>query len=115
IEQRAVAHLGMAGLLRELGRDGVQVPHQFFVFGGKVVERRNVLAWDDEHMEGRLRRDVGKGNAQLVLVRLLRRNLAIADLAKQTIEHGGWFRLLREIWQERISVILSWTAQSALA
>ena len=50
----------------------------------EVVQRRNVLLRHDQHVQRRLRVDVGKGQQPIVFVDFRRRNLTSDDSTKQT-------------------------------
>src|SRR5690606_20852217 len=60
-------------------------PERRLVGGLRLVEIRHVRLRDDEDVHRRLRPDVVEGEHELVLVGLLRRNLALDDLAENAI------------------------------
>src|SRR5262249_362400 len=78
-----------AELLGQLGRDNVQVAEQLGVGLGDLVVRGDDLARDDEHVGRRLCIDVAEGEAAVVLVNDLGRDLLVDDLLEKVILHHG--------------------------
>jgi len=77
--------VGQALLARDLASDEEEVPQQDTVLNVGVAEPRDVSLGDDDYMQGRLRVDVPKGQAVLILVDDIRRDLAAKDLAEDRI------------------------------
>ena len=61
----------------------------FAVFHRRLVDRRDVLQRNEEHVQRRLGVDVREAETQLITVHHLGRNLAVDDFAKETIGHGA--------------------------
>ncbi len=78
-----------AEFLRELPRDGEEMPHMGFIGGLEGFDPRYQLFGDDEQMDGGLRLDVVDGDAEIVLVLDPRRNLPIDDALKDRLLRGG--------------------------
>jgi hypothetical protein len=72
-------------LIRHPGADPKQVTQQRFISLRRIIERLEMLAWDDQKVHGCLRVDVANDYASLVVVDQVARNLAIDDFAKQAI------------------------------
>ncbi len=71
----------------DLGNSGKDCTHDGLVVPIDVVESRDVLCGDDEHMLRRGGVDVSESNAEIVFVDLLSRDLARHDLAEKTFGH----------------------------
>src|SRR6266511_943447 len=83
----SVARQPASALPRELRRDAEQLPRERVVLRGEVVERRDVLARDDEQVHRRLRVDVLESHDVRVLMDELRGDLPLDDLAEQAVRH----------------------------
>ena len=92
IEHRPVAVLRVPLILGDLCGARNQSAHHRRVPFLDVVQRRDVPAGDDEHMERRLRIDVLERQQLVVLVDDLRGDLAVGDLAEQTVVGHVWPR-----------------------
>ena len=79
VDYNAVAGFSDTEFFRERGGREQQMPEQRLIGDGGFAESGQVFLWDHEHVDRRLRVDVVNGDAKLVLVRELRRNLAIDD------------------------------------
>ena len=88
IDNEAIT-VGDAEFLRQLGRDEMQVAQQFPVFRFDILMRPDDLARDDQHVHRRLRIDVAKRQAAVILMDNVRGDLAIDDLLKQIVLHHG--------------------------
>jgi hypothetical protein len=77
-----VEQIQFAGKLR--GNE-LQFSENRLIFGSRVVERREVFAWANQYVGGRLRADVFKREYLIVFVNDLGRNLPRRDLAKQAV------------------------------
>jgi hypothetical protein len=64
----AVTALGESLFVGDAGGDAQQVSERSLIFLRSIVKRVDVLARDDQHMNGRLRVEIAKGDAQFVLV-----------------------------------------------
>lgn len=88
VDHDAIAGIGKPLFTRDLSRRIKEMPERTFMFAGSFIQRRNVLARDDENVRRRLRAEVVKGDTNIVLVDLLRGNLARRDLTKNTLAHA---------------------------
>ena len=70
---------------------------QGIVGGRQVVDRRNVLARDDEHVQRRLRIDVLDRDDVVVLMDDRPLDLTRDDFAEETVAHGLWMIAVRAI------------------
>ena len=77
--------VGQALLARDLASDVEEVSQQDAILNVGVAEPRYVSLGDDDYMQGRLRVDVPKGQAVLILVDDIRGDLAAKDLAEDRI------------------------------
>src|SRR5256714_2033565 len=85
VDDGAVARFGVP-LLGCYARGHAQEVSEHCLFAlARFVERGDVRARDDERVRRGLRVDVAEGQRLLVLVNLLRGNLARDDLAKDTV------------------------------
>jgi hypothetical protein len=84
IDDGAIAALGKSLLVSDARRHTQEMAEQRFVPLRSFVERFHVVARDDEHMHGRLRVDVTKSQATLVLVNDVSGNFSRNDLTKET-------------------------------
>jgi len=87
VDHQAIAGVGHSQLPGQPGRGGDQVAHDAGLPVAELVQRSDVLLGDKQDVGGRLRIDVVKGQAQVVLVDDLGRDLAVADLAEKAIAH----------------------------
>lgn len=87
VEDGSIATLINASFAREARRASDHLSHQRILGGREFVERRNMLARKDEHVEGSLGVDILNDHDPLVFVKDRRRNLARNDLAKQALVH----------------------------
>ena len=87
VDDAAVA-LRVSELLRDLRGGEEELARDLRVVGAEVVEGGYVLLGDDEHVRRGLRLDVLEGEDVLVLVDLLRRDLAPDELAEEAVLHG---------------------------
>ena len=85
VEHGSVSVLVVTVILRQSCRMLDDLPHQNLIIVLQVVQRGNVTARDDEHMEGRLWIDILKRKDAVVLVNDRRRNFAGGDPAKETV------------------------------
>ena len=85
VEHGSVSVLVVTVFLRDPCRARNEFPHQNLVIVLQIVQRGNVTARDDEHMEGRLRIDVLKRKDPVVLVNDRRRSFTGGDPAKQAV------------------------------
>ena len=76
-------------LLRHLGDDLEDVGHHGAVFGGDSSGGSDVGLGNHQEVSRSLRVNVVKGEALLILVDFVGRNVAGNNLAEQTIGHGG--------------------------
>src|SRR4051812_24082237 len=76
-------------LLGDLGGGDEEVAHLLAVLQREVVDAGDVLERDEEHVHRRHRPDVLEAEAHLIAVDDLGRNLAVPDLAEQTVGHAG--------------------------
>src|SRR5262249_10968846 len=76
-EPVAVANSQLHG---QLGRDDVQMAKEIPIFRFDVGMSRNDLAGDNQHMDRRLRVDIAKGQAAIVLIDDVRWDLLVDDL-----------------------------------
>src|SRR5260221_5372738 len=79
---KAIRRAGFAG---ESAGDTEQLAERRLVAGPRVVERRDVRLRHQQDMHRRLRADVVEGDHFVVIVHLLRWNLAADDFAKNAI------------------------------
>ena len=70
----------------EVSTDFHQVAHERLVAFGHVAELLDHLPRHDEQVQRRLRIDVAKGNAVLILVHNVRGNLAVDDLFEERFD-----------------------------
>ena len=84
VEHGSVSVLVVTVFFRKPCRMLDDFPHQNLVIVLQIVQRGNVTARDDEHMEGRLWINVLKRKDTVVLVNDRRRNFTGGDSAKQT-------------------------------
>src|SRR5258708_3565795 len=107
VDHDAITGFGDAEFPGQSGGGQQQVAEGGLVGGGRFTDAGNELLRDDEHMHRRLRIDVVDGEAELVLVRELRRNLAVDDLLENRFHclqvEGSAPAELRSSW--------SWTLQ----
>lgn len=82
VDDEAVAGLGNFFLFGDPASDEEEVPGERFAFGRQLVEAGNVLDGNDEHVDGRARRAVVKGDGALVAVDDVGRGLPGYDSAK---------------------------------
>jgi hypothetical protein len=82
VHRRPPAAVGDPARLRERGRDAEELPRERVVLGREVVQRGDVLARDDEQVDGCLRIDVLERDDVCVLVDDLRGDLLLDDLAE---------------------------------
>ena len=95
---------------RDLCGGPLQVAEQFLVFLLRVSNGRDVLPRDDKDMYRRLRLDICKGVAMLILVDGFRGNASIDDLAEDAThdeEFTGAFSNRRgirgsDVWLQRV-------------
>ena len=73
-------------LLGDFLRHQQQVSHQISVLAPNVGQRTNLLTWNDQDVNGRLRTDIVEREAQLVLIHNVSREFSIDDL----LEHCGF-------------------------
>ena len=85
VEHGSVSVLVVTVILRQSCRMLNDFPHQNLIIVLQVVQRGNVTARDDEHIEGRLWIDILKRKDAVVLVNDRRRNFAGGDPAKETV------------------------------
>ena len=85
VEHGSVSVLVVTVFLRQSCRMLDDLSHQNLVIVLQVIQRGNVTARDEEHMEGRLRIDILKRKDTVVLVNDRRRNFAGGDPAKETV------------------------------
>ena len=85
VEHGSVSVLVVTVILRQSCRMLNDFPHQNLIIVLQVVQRGNVTARDDEHMEGRLWIDILKRKDAVVLVNDRCRNFAGGDPAKETV------------------------------
>ena len=78
-----------AKLAAQVRNNGIDVTQQGGVTLGQGGSRVNVLLGDDQEVGGRLGIDVIEGEALLVLIHLVGRDLSRDDLTEQTIGHWG--------------------------
>jgi hypothetical protein len=84
-EPIAIVQLELFG---QLGSNQVQMSKEIAIRIGDIGVRRNHLAGDDEHVHRRLRVDIVKGDAKVVLISNLGRDLLFRDLQKDVVlEH----------------------------
>lgn len=76
--------------LSNLRRGGHQMTQQRCMFGSRLCLRGKVEFGNDQQVGGRLRVDVGKADAEIVLVHAVRRNLAFYNLAEYTVAWHWW-------------------------
>jgi len=82
VDNGAVA-LGQPLAARNLRGHPMQVADQRSLLFGHISHRGDVLAWNDQHVHRRLRIDVGKSVALIVLVDGLGGNASFDDPAKE--------------------------------
>jgi hypothetical protein len=87
VEDRAITALGVAILLRERRRTPHHRSDQRIIDDAKVVQCLDVLSWNDQDVQWRLRVDVLEGDQLLVLVDDRPRDLARDDFAEETVSH----------------------------
>jgi len=86
-EPVAVANSQLHG---QLGRDDVQMAEEIPIFRFDVGMSRNDLAGDNQHMDRRLRVDIAKGQAAVVLIDDVRWDLLVDDLLEDIVlQHGS--------------------------
>ena len=73
---------------RDLRADTQQVTEQLSVFVLGVCQAHDRLAWDDQHVDRRLRLDVEERDRVLVLVDQIGGDLTPQDLAEDGVAHG---------------------------
>ena len=83
IDHGAVPAVGDPFLLGDLGSENRHASNDLGI--AELIQRWHVLARDDEHVRGRLRVDVAKGEAIVGFRDDLRRDLAADDPAEKTI------------------------------
>src|SRR5262249_6120116 len=88
VEHQAVA-VGQSELGRQPRRHQVQVADQLAVVLGQLVVGGDHLARDDQHVNGSLRVDVVEGDAAVVLVDDLCRDLLLDDFQEDVVGHHG--------------------------
>ncbi|MPN36761.1 hypothetical protein SDC9_184272 [bioreactor metagenome] len=85
-DAESTLRIGIAALLqRQLGGQRHHLAQQRSVFGGNLRHRRNVLPGHDQKVHGRPGVDVMEGEQVFVFINLLRGNLALDDLAENTV------------------------------
>jgi hypothetical protein len=87
IDHGAVTRLRQALLVGDARGDAQQMAERRFVAPRSVVERLQMLARDDERMDGRLWVDVAKRHRAIILIDYVGGNLARDNLTKDAI----WF------------------------
>jgi hypothetical protein len=95
VDHHPVAAFGETKLAGEFGGHGKDVTNHPRVIGAKIVEGSDVLTGNDHDMMGSGRMDVLERQAEAVLVNHGGGDLAVADLAEETIGHGS---LLARLW-----------------
>jgi hypothetical protein len=68
VDHQAIAVLDQTELLRQPRRDEVQVPHQRLIVWRQVGVRGDLLARNDQHVDGGLGIDIVEGDTLIVLV-----------------------------------------------
>ena len=91
IENGPVAALSVSALARDGGGAACHLANQRVMVGAGVVQRSDVLLWNNEHVHWCLRVDVLDGDHPVIFVDELRRNLMRRDSAKQAGAHA-WLR-----------------------
>lgn len=81
----SVFDLALAG---DFSRREMAAADQFGIVSLGLFQSRKMLLGDDEHVRGRLRIDVFKGQNVLVFMNFLRGNLSSDDAAEKTIGIG---------------------------
>jgi len=87
VQDRPVPALGVAVLLGQCGRAADHHADKVVVVRSQIVQRRDVLARNDEDMKRRLGIDVLERDKILVLVDELTGDRASDDLTEQAIAH----------------------------
>src|SRR5690606_1733812 len=90
--------VGAALLACNPARRNHQTPHCRLVFLTEVSHRVDVRLGDHQHMHRRNRVDVVEGEDMLVLIHLLRRNLATCDAAEDAVAHAPAFCAARDFF-----------------
>jgi hypothetical protein len=86
IDHGAITRFGKPAIVRDPRSDAKKMAEQSFVPLRRVVERFDVLARDDKHVNRRLRINIFEGDAALVAVNHYGRDLAFGDF---TEDAGG--------------------------
>ncbi len=81
VDHQTVAAVNETLLARNLARGQHEMAEQLLVLGGGRREAGHVHARNEQYVRGRLRRDVAEGQAGVVLVDGLGRDLAAKDFA----------------------------------
>ena len=84
VDHKAVAGFGDAEFLGERCGGEQEVTERGLVGGAGFADAGDKFLRDDEHMHRRLWVDIVDGDAEVVLVRELGRNLAVDDLLKES-------------------------------
>ena len=88
VEDRAIAVIRMTPFARDLLCYKMYFAYQLAVHWFQVVERRDVLARDDEHVRRRLGIDVFERQHVVALVDQIARDFPVANLAEEAVAHG---------------------------
>lgn len=72
----------------EISADTHHFADQFFILRAYRSRALEVFLGDDQKMGGGLGADVPEGKDIIILVKLVRRNITIDNLAKQAVVHG---------------------------
>ena len=95
VEDRAVS----AGRNPTIGRDCRRAPHYLaddpIVVRAEIVQRRDMLLRDDQHVRRGLRVDVVERENPIILVDDRRRDLTADDFAEEAVGHGRKFYFRR--------------------
>jgi hypothetical protein len=70
--------------------NGQQMAEQWSVFGCGLRLGGDVLLGNDEQVGGGLRIDVGKADAEVILIHAIGRDFTFYDLAKKTVSRHRW-------------------------
>lgn len=88
VDDGAEAVPGDAFLPRDLRRKAQQMTEQGVMLTRGVIERREVLARNQQHVRGSLRVEIAERDGVIVFVDFLRWNLTCDDFAKETVHPG---------------------------